>query len=667
MNQPTRTTPLKVVLAVVLVIVAFGLGVWVRGCGVVHDEHGAVQAEIWTCAMHPQIRMPRPGKCPICHMDLIPLESLGSKETTGPREIVLSEHARNLAEIQTAPVERKFVSAEVRMVGKVNYDETRLGTITARVAGRLDRLYVDYTGIAVRKGDHLFDLYSPELLTAQQELLQALKTVKELEQTAGAPGALESARLTLDAVRNKLRLWDLTPKQIAEIEQRGTASDHITIYAPMGGIVTMKHAVEGTYVETGMPVYTIADLSQVWVKLDAYESDVEFIRYAQHVIFETESYPGETFEGTVAFIDPVLDEMTRTVKVRVNVPNPDGKLKPGMFVHGLVRAELAAGGLVVNRDLAGKWICPMHPEIVKDASGTCDLCGMPLVRAETLGYVSPDGAVVAPLVVPASAPLVTGKRAIVYVSVPGKAGAFEGREIVLGPRAGDSYLVDSGLVEGEEVVVKGNFKIDSDVQLRAKPSMMQPGGGPPPVHEHGGGAHEGMQMDTTAAEPPAAQVPDEFKTQLDPAYAAYFAVQDALSKDDLAKAKAGTDALVKALGAVNADSLKDAALALWRDEAAALATTAGKLSAAEDLTKAREAFAPLSDSLYTAAKRFGSSSARPILRFHCPMAFDGAGAYWLQNHDEVANPYFGSVMLGCSDAKETVVPGATKHEGHDHE
>jgi Cu(I)/Ag(I) efflux system membrane fusion protein len=658
MNQSAGKTSLTVLLVVALAIVTFGLGVWVRGCTVTTESKGEAQGQIWTCAMHTYIRLPRPGKCPVCHMDLIPLETLEAKEPTGSSELVLSPQAQELAEILTAAVERKFVSANVRMVGKVDYDETRLGTITARVPGRLDRLYVDYTGIAVRMGDHLFSIYSPELLTAQEELLQALKTTKELEQSAPGSGALESARLTLGAVRDKLRLWDLTGEQIAEIEKRGTATDHLTIYAPLGGIVITKHAVEGTYVQTGMPVYTIADLSQVWVKLDAYESDVEFVRYAQHVTFETESYPGEAFEGTVAFIDPVLDEKTRTVKVRVNVANPQGKLKPGMFVHGILRAQLAAGGKVVDRALAGKWICPMHPDILKDEPGTCDICGMALVGAETLGYASSEGEVTAPLVVPASAPLITGKRAIVYVAVAGKKGTYKGREIVLGPRAGGYYVVDSGLAEGEQVVVNGNLKIDSAIQLRAQPSMMQPG--LVSTQESAG---------QTPERPPTAlaKVPDEFKAALDPVYAAYFAAQDALSKDDVAKAKAGADALVKALDAVDASSLKEAAAAAWHDDAAALAKSAGELSAAEDLTKAREALAPLSDAVYRVAKRFGASGAQTIWRFHCPMAFDGAGAYWLQDHEDVANPYFGSVMLGCNDAKEGVVSAATKHEDDEHE
>jgi Cu(I)/Ag(I) efflux system membrane fusion protein len=222
----------------------------------------------------------------------------------------------------------------------------------------------------------------------------------------------------------------------------------------------------------------MADLSQVWVKLDAYESDIDWIRYGQDVEFTAEAYPGETFKGKIAFIDPVLDPMTRTVKLRVNVANPDGRLKPEMFVRAIVRSKVAGAGMVMDEDMAGKWICPMHPSVVKTAPGKCDVCGMDLVTTESLGYVVAKEPNKAPLVIPASAPLITGTRAVVYVRLEGKEKpTFEGREIVLGPRAGGYYLVKEGLSEGEQVVTNGNFKIDSALQIQAKPSMMSPKGG----------------------------------------------------------------------------------------------------------------------------------------------------------------------------------------------
>jgi len=457
----------KMIHGVVLVLAAFVLGFMIRGCwqglDSGHSRAGGDaerQVTMWTCSMHPQIRQPAPGKCPICAMDLIPVD-------TGPiglREIEFSEEAAKLMEIETSIVERKFVTAEIRMVGKIDYDETRVKNITAWVSGRIDRLYVDFTGITVSKGDHMVYLYSPELISAQRELL--LPSLK-------------------DAARKKLRLLGLTAEQIEEIEKTEQPTDHITIYAPIGGVVIERHATEGMYVETGTKIYTIADLSNLWVKLDAYESDMMWIRYGQEVEFTTQAYPGRVFKGTISFIDPVLNDKTRTVKVRVNVDNTEGKLKPQMFVKAIVRSSVAGGGKVMATEMADKWICPMHPDVVKTRAGSCDICGMDLVTTESLGYVKVDTPKEAPLVIPTSAPLITGKRAVVYVQLPDtEKPTFEGREVVLGPRAGEFYIVESGLAEGEIVVTNGNFKIDSALQIQAKPSMMNPGGEKAPMGHH---------------------------------------------------------------------------------------------------------------------------------------------------------------------------------------
>jgi len=390
-----------------------------------------------------------------------------------------------LAEIETAKVTREPVAAAIRMVGTIEFDETRVKTITAWVPGRLDRLYVDYTGIPVNKGDHLADIYSPKLFAAQQELIEAMKAVEKLAKS-DSEFVRSSTLGTLEAVRDKLRLLGLSQEQVEEIERREKPSDHTLISAPLGGIVVSKLADEGEYVKTGSPIYKIAELSHLWVKLDAYESDLAWLRYGQEVEFYTESYPGEPFRGKISFIDWVVDRRTRTTKVRVNVGNPDLQLKPGMFVRAEVRSELRGGGRVMNPALKGKWVSPMHPEIVKDGPGQCDICGMDLVPAEEL-FSTRDESAELPLVVPVSAPLVTGRRAVVYVKLPARKNpTFQGREIVLGPRAGDHYVVLSGLDEGEEIVVRGNFKIDSALQIEAKPSMMNPeGGGGGAGHHHG--------------------------------------------------------------------------------------------------------------------------------------------------------------------------------------
>ena len=375
-------------IVIVAVLLAFGFGMMLGGSGTRY-EHAVASApsrkagaSVWTCSMHPQIKQPEPGDCPLCGMDLIPLKA--GVDDNGPRELTLSEGARSLADIQVQPVRRQAVVREVRMVGTIDYDERRLSTITAWVGGRLDRIFVDYTGVTVAKGDHMVWMYSPEILGAQEELLQASIAVRKM---ADNPLALirNNAQATLEASRDKLRLWGLSLEQIAAIEESGKASDHIQINAPIGGVVIHKNATEGMYVKTGTPIYQIVDLSQVWAQLDAYESDLAWLRYGQEVSFESEAYPGEVFNGRVSFIDPVLSRSTRTVKVRVNVPNEDGRLKPGMFVRAILHSAVAAGGKVIDADLAGKWISPMHPEIVRDEPGPCDICGMALVRSEDSG------------------------------------------------------------------------------------------------------------------------------------------------------------------------------------------------------------------------------------------------------------------------------------------
>jgi Cu(I)/Ag(I) efflux system membrane fusion protein len=667
-------------------------------------------------------------------------------------------------DIALAPVERKFVTATLRMVGKVDYDETRLATITAWIPGRLDRLFVDYTGVPVRKGDHLVSLYSPELLSAQEELLQAIRAVDNL-QNSDSRLLRNSSAATLDAAREKLRLWGLTGAQVAEIEERGTPSDHMTIYAPASGIVIHKNALEGMYVKEGTPIYTIADLSQVWVKLDAYESDLEWLRYGQTVEFSTVSYPGQMFTGTVAFIEPVLNAKTRTVKVRVNVPNPDGRLKPDMFVKAVVKAQVATGGRVMNAQLTGKWVCPMHPDEIHDGPGDCSICNMPLVTTESLGYESddPDRAE-KPLVIPASAALITGTRAIVYVQVPDKERpTYEGREIVLGPRAGDYYLVRSGLTEGERVVVRGNFKLDAELQIRAKPSMMTPGGSGGGGHAHAGSgpadaetgtpqdageldalarhqieqvlkaartlpnasttgdlpglqsafrqvgqaldqvdmtrlsghAHmvwmeyamrirndavEGAQSETLldarqaadmlaqnadvlrdklglarpGQEPARPALNDALKQQLAQVFAPYYAMQKALAGDDPNLTMRAADDMKAALDQVDMRLFENDAHTLWMASAKALDDVLTQISAGTDIAGLRERFYQVSQVMIKLTQALGPIGVPAVYQMHCPMAFDNTGASWLQDDEDLINPYFGDMMLKCGTIEAVI-------------
>lgn len=448
-----------------------------------HSHHGVQQHEggasdsdeisFWTCSMHPQIKLPEPGQCPICNMDLIPVQKTTRNSSSDTFQLRLSKTAEKLARVEVAPAVRKMVTKEIQMVGTLDFDETRLTNITAWVPGRIDRMFVDYTGIRVKKGEHMLEIYSPELLSAQEELIQASKSLGRLR-GSGSELVRKSTEQALRSSREKLQLLGLTEGQVREIEKSGTPGDQVTIYAPAGGVVIERNATEGMYVQTGTKIYAIADLSSLWLHLDAYESDLPWIRYGQKVTFTTGAIPGKTFEGVISFISPVVDIQTRTTRVRVNIDNSSGILKPGLFVNGVVKSEIYGEAKVIDTSLKGKYIGPMHPEIIRDKPGKCPICGMNLVPAEELGYITDDIETPPPLVVPVTAPLLTGKRAVVYVR--NKNGAYELRNVLLGPRAENFYIIESGLQEGELVVVNGAFRIDADIQIKGETSMMNPEG-----------------------------------------------------------------------------------------------------------------------------------------------------------------------------------------------
>ena len=475
-------------IAAGILVVALAFGVWGIGCGSGESEGGAgaasmssepAAAQLYTCAMHPHIILNEPGNCPICGMELVPV----SAESGGVSDeaMKLSPYAAALARVETAIVERRPVTIDVRLVGKLVFDETRVRTVSAWLPGRIDRLYVDFVGVAVNAGDHLGELYGPDLLASQQDLIEASRTARRAKQ--GSPSLATLARANLDASRERFRLWGFSAEQIRKLERQGQPSDHLTLYSPVSGVVIERAVDEGSYVREGDTILRIADLSELWLVMAAYESDLSWLRQGQAVEYEVPALPGEQFEGRIAFVSPVVDPVTRTTQVRLNVANKDGRLKPEMFAKARVRVHVREDGEVVEPSLVGKWIGPMHPEIVRDEGGPCPICGMQLVPAKTLGYEAPGKP---PLVIPLTAALITGKRAIVYVASFEEDGStsYEAREVRLGPRPEDAYVVLHGLEEGERVVKQGAFKIDASIQIQAKRSMMNPQGGAAAADPH---------------------------------------------------------------------------------------------------------------------------------------------------------------------------------------
>lgn len=384
--------------------------------GKVEEKHEPasqnIRTTLWTCSMHPQIRKPAPGKCPICGMDLIPLNINNPVVDSGA--VHLTREAAQLANVLTSVVTRQKAIKEVRLYGKVQADERLLQNQVAHIPGRIDKLFLNFTGETVEKGQTLVLIYSPELVMAQQELLEAAKTKQSEPQI-------------YEAAKEKLRLWMLMDRQISSIENSGNVQTTFEVVSNTTGIVTERRVNTGDHVSQGTVLYEIADLSNLWVMFDAYESDLAFLNTGDKLDFKIQAMPGETYTGKIIFIDPVLDPVTRVSKVRVEISNPSGKLKPGMFATGIVQADLSA---------------------YKDK-----------------------------IVIPRSAVLWTGKRSIVYVKQPGSdEPVFNIREIGLGPMLGNSYIVEDGLSEGEEIVTQGTFSVDASAQLEGKPSMMNPSG-----------------------------------------------------------------------------------------------------------------------------------------------------------------------------------------------
>jgi len=647
-----------------IIIFAFLFGIWISGPDQTQKNsalHGKADTEVefWTCSMHPSVQLSSPGQCPICFMDLIPQEVSG---TLNPGELKMSETAMALAGITTALVRRGIASKDIRLSGIVDYDETLMKHITAWFPGRLEHLFVDYTGISVQKGEHLVEIYSPSLYAAQEEFLQALSLAKRQNAQNSLGG--RGAETMVESAREKLRLLGLTMDQVLKIEKRSTPSDRMEIYSPLSGVVINKNAVEGMYVKTGSRIYTVADLSRVWIILDAYESDLPWLAFGQEVSLEVEALPGEVITGRISFIDPVLDPRTRTVKVRINIPNQDGKLKPNMFVSAAVHSRVDAQGHAVNPYMAGKWVGSMHPEIVRENPGNCDICGMALIRAEDMGIVSGTISSEKPLLIPASAVLLTGKRAVVYIMLPDRnEPTFESREIIVGARTRSDYIVVSGLNEGEMVVKKGNFKIDSAMQIAAKPSMMNPEGGIP-MSGHAG--HGDMQSSPAPAKNPVSasiDVNDEqFSKVLSKIFESYFEAQTALSEDDL-EAAANALLKLKTAAAENGSySFSSHAESAWLEQKEIFLNNLEHLQHWTDIDDIRNNFNTLSAAIINLDQIFGHKD-QTFYKILCPMAFNNSGAYWLQTSKTVKNPYYGEKMLSCGVIRSESSPRTAGKKG----
>lgn len=455
-----------------------GLGVaqrmgWLSGggssSGSAHS-HAAHANTKYICPMMCTPPQSEPGRCPVCAMELVPATSGGGSSDT--HSIHLDPAARRVANIQTVSVQSVPMSRTIRSVGQLGYDEGTLKMISAYVDGRIERLYADYTGVVVKKGDHLALVYSPRLYSAQAELLLARKA-HDQSRTESVGRVPESNRKMYDSARQRIIELGMTDEQVNQLEQAGEANSRMHLCAPISGTVIEKKAVEGQYVKEGEVIYELADLSTVWLMLELFPEDAATIRYGQKVQAEVQSLPGRPFEGRVAFIDPSVNAKTRTVGVRVVIPNTDGVLRVGDYAKATIEVPLGdKDGLVYDPELANHWVSPRHPHIVSATSGKCPICGVDLVPASELGFTDQQVKAQHVFVVPRDAVLMAGNNSVVYVET--EPGRFEIRRVILGPQCGNDIVIRQGVREGEQVATRGNFLIDSQMQLAGNPSLIDP-------------------------------------------------------------------------------------------------------------------------------------------------------------------------------------------------
>lgn len=411
----------KIKLIIILILIAFAAPIIYTGCGKDDHQHAENQKnDLYYCPMHPEVTSDKPGVCPICHMDLVKKADGQANDTTGMEGMLsIGERGQIMANVATAKVTRERIEKSIRAFGYLDFTEPGRKTITARFNGRIEKLFVDATGKYIKKGQPLFEIYSPDLVQAQNEFLIALRNNGQVNYASNGNNVSESNPL-LSSARKKLKLMGVTDTQIDKLQSTGQVNLTITYYSPYSGTVIEKKVQEGMYVNEGSVIYDMADLSVLWNVSELYADDVTVVKPGDKVEMTVQSFPGEVFTGRVTFIYPVVNPESRTIKVRSEFTNPQGKLKPQMYTETVFSKSYGQG-----------------------------------------------------LVVPENAVLFTGKRQLIYVKVG--QGAFEAREIKTGIKYNGKYQILSGLEEGLEVAASGGYLIDSESQLKS---------GNAPAHKH---------------------------------------------------------------------------------------------------------------------------------------------------------------------------------------
>ncbi len=584
-----------------------------------HQHKAKSEREIafWTCSMHPNIRLKEQGKCPICFMDLTPLY-VEKEENKKEGSLNLGEYAKKLAQVETTAVIERPLHFSLSMPGKVEYDETKISYITLWTPGnsRLNRMFINYTGASFKRGDPVVEVYSPDLISSQGEYLSAYNAYVASQKSSSLQKEIQSnLQINLNASKRKLIALGMKLSQIEELEKKGVPDKVTTLYSNQDGTIIARLANEGEWQSQGMPLYKVADISQVWIFLQAYESDMAWIKLNQMVKLETDAYPGEFFEGKIAFIHPFLDEKTRTVLIRIQTPNPENRLKPGMFVRASINIRLNEKGEAIESSTDGN-----HPKVLS---------------------------------IPFTSPLLTGKRAIVYVeeeTVIEEQGEkkshfyYTPREVVLGPRAGDYYLVLQGLKEGEKVVVQGAFKIDSSLQILGKPSMMQ---------------EKKLEEEKHPIKETKAIIIKEshdFHNTMKPLLQVYWKLTEELSQDSSEHLQHILEEALKIVQGINITKLNlDGESRKEMEKILSILKQSLSLKK-YDIASVRHSLIEISNALSLYLEKFGHKENTSLYKIFCPMANDDKGASWWQRSKDIANPYFGSEMFSCGVVKKQIAP-----------
>lgn len=528
--------------------------------------------QMWTCSMHPQIMQEEPGDCPICGMDLIEAES--GAEGLAMNEIKMTENAMALANIQTTVVGSSSSANDNGMLslsGKIAANEENNSVQASYFDGRIENLNLNYKGQQVKRGQLLASIYAPNLVAAQQELLTAASLK-------------ESQPALYKAVRNKLKNWKLSESEINAIESSGKARENFPIYATVSGTVSEVMAREGDYVKQGQPILKVSNLNSVWAQFDAYENQISGLKEGQKIKIIANAYPNKEFDAVVSFIDPLLNNATRTVTVRATLKNTDDLFKPGMFVTGKLEGSTEKASERIS--------------------------------------------------VPSSAVMWTGERSLVYIKTNPNSPVFEMREVSIGARNGENYVIKDGLANGDEIVTNGTFTVDAAAQLQGKKSMMNQ-----EKEDKSAGKMLDMEINLSAS----------FQKKFIEVLSPYLEMKDAFVASDAAQVSASAEATLSVLKSLKTSELEK----MEQSHLTKAIEMLDAIAQSDNLENQREHFVILNENIIPLAMNV--EKAEPVLYVQkCPMANNNKGAVWLSTEKNIRNPYYGEQMMTCGSVIDSV-------------